>query len=473
MLEKKFPATAEALPETVADHCTEAKLFEKAIRCWNNAARHARARLAMVEEAALLKQALDVLPGLRRKEVNDRMELDPERKQINDRIELDLLIPLGAALIATKGWVPEVERSCARARKLCTEEDQNQELLSALQSRFQNHLLCSSNKDARQIAEGLLDLAEEGQRDAAVRLVGHHCLGVSLLFNGQLDPALEHFERTLALDVRSAGASRYWVKRIRVESAPFRALILLLQGHLERSWVCSQAALADADQLGHAYTKRHTLYLTCWLHQVRREHQVVEDRARQLMELAKEPGHSAWKANGTILYGWAVGVSRGAETGIAELLQGWDMIQAMGVLLYSPSFLGLLAGLYVKGKEGGEALKRLNEALARVERFEERWFEAELYRLKGDALLGCSSERAAEAVACYHQALIVARDQGARLWELRAATSLARLWRDQDKRLSPRPARAGLRLVHRGLRHRRPVGRQSAAQRAGMSRPAA
>ena len=80
----------------------------------------------------------------------------------------------------------------------------------------------------------------------------------------------------------------------------------------------------------------------------------------------------------------------------------------------------------------------LDEALARVNRLEERWFEAELYRLKGDALLILSPERAAEAEACYHQALAVARDQGASLWELRAATSLARLWRNQSRRAEAR-----------------------------------
>jgi predicted ATPase len=76
--------------------------------------------------------------------------------------------------------------------------------------------------------------------------------------------------------------------------------------------------------------------------------------------------------------------------------------------------------------------------LARVDRLEERWFEAHLLRLKGEALLAISPERAAETEACYEHALAVARDQGARLWELRAATSLARLWRDQGRRAKAR-----------------------------------
>ena len=127
-----------------------------------------------------------------------------------------------------------------------------------------------------------------------------------------------------------------------------------------------------------------------------------------------------------------------AETGIAELRQGLAANEAMGIQLHTPSFLGLLAGLYIGIGNSGEALRLLDEALARVDRLEERWFEADLHRLKGEALLALSPERAAEAEACYHQALAVARDQGARLWELRAATSLARLWRDQGRRAEAR-----------------------------------
>jgi predicted ATPase len=94
----------------------------------------------------------------------------------------------------------------------------------------------------------------------------------------------------------------------------------------------------------------------------------------------------------------------------------------------------LLAGLHLSTKNSGEALQALEEALARVDRLEERWFEPDLWRLKGEALVALSPERAAEAEACYQQALTVARHQDARLWELRAAMSLARLWRDQHKR---------------------------------------
>jgi predicted ATPase len=101
---------------------------------------------------------------------------------------------------------------------------------------------------------------------------------------------------------------------------------------------------------------------------------------------------------------------------------------------HTPGFLGLLAELQLGIKNSREALNVLDEALARVDRLEEHWFEAHLLRLRGEALRALSGGRDAEADACYQQALAVARDQGARLWQLRAATSLARLWRDQGRR---------------------------------------
>jgi predicted ATPase len=175
------------------------------------------------------------------------------------------------------------------------------------------------------------------------------------------------------------------------------------------------------------------LYLTSWLHQVHGEPRVVEERARALMELATERGLSAWLADGTVLHGWAVAQRGETERGIAQLRQGLAAKEAIGVQQHTPGFLGLLAELQLGIKNSREALDVLDEALARVNQLQERWFEAHLLRLKGQALLVLSPEHAAEAETCYQQALAVARKQGARLWELRAAVSLARLWAGQGE----------------------------------------
>jgi predicted ATPase len=357
-----------------------------------------------------------------------------------DHKELDLQIALGAALIATRGWAaPEVERACARARELCAGEDQIPQLLAALYGLFLHHLHWSSKHVALQIAGELLQLAEREQ-DLGAQVVGHRCLATSLLFNGQLLPALRHFEQTLELhDPAYRAAPVYWIgPDTRVACLLSTALIFLFRGYPQQAIVRSREALAAAYELGHAFTTGQALYLTCWFHQVLREPRVVEARATTLMKLATDHGLSAWAAHAAVLHGWAVGQGGAVETGIAELRQGLTTTEAMGVQQHTPGFLGLLAGLHLGTKNFGEALQALDEALARVDRLEERWFEADLLRLKGEALLSCSFDHSAEAETCYQRALAVARDQGARLWELRAATSLARLWADQGKRAQAR-----------------------------------
>jgi class 3 adenylate cyclase/predicted ATPase len=423
ILERQFPETAETQPELLAHHSTQGGFTERAVDYWYQAGRQAMARSALVEAAAQLAQALDLLTGL---------PTGPQR----DRKELDLQIALGAALIATKGWtVPEVGRTYARARELCTGEDQLPQLVAAMYGLFLHHLHWSSKHVALQIAEELLRLAER-QQDVAARAVGHRCMGVSLLFHGHLLPALTHIEQALALYDPANRASPMYLAGpdTRVACLLFTALILLLQGYLDQALVRSREALDAAYELDQAFTTSQALYLTGWLHQVRGEPRVVQERARAMMDLATERGLSAWLADGTVLHRWAVAEGSDTDRGIAQLRQGLAAKEAIGVQQHTPGFLGLLAELQLGIRNHDETLNVLDEALARVDRLEERWFEAHLLRLKGEALLARSPQHVVEAEACYEQAIAVARDQGARLWELRAATSLARLWRDQGRR---------------------------------------
>jgi predicted ATPase len=152
------------------------------------------------------------------------------------------------------------------------------------------------------------------------------------------------------------------------------------------------------------------------------------------MSLAAEHGFPLWSASASILHGWALAADGEVATGIAQMRQGLADHQVTGMQLQRPYFLGLLADVLTRtGDRSSEALDCLAEALEVVGRSEERCLEAELHRLEGEALLAVSPARSAEAEGRYLHALGVARRQGARLWELRAATSLARLWRGQGR----------------------------------------
>jgi predicted ATPase len=247
---------------------------------------------------------------------------------------------------------------------------------------------------------------------------------------------MAHFEQSLALcdPVNRTSPVTLIGPDARVACLIFIALILLFQGYPDQALVRSREALAAAYELGHAFTTSQALYLTCWLHQIRGERRIVQERAAALIAITAEHSLPAWSASGTIFHGWAVADGGATETGIAQIRQGLAAKDAMGVRQHIPSFLGLLAGLYIGIHDFGEALKLLDEALARADQLEERWFEAELHRFKGEALLASSPDCSAEAEICYRRALAVAREQGAKLWELRAATSLALLSADQGKR---------------------------------------
>jgi predicted ATPase len=422
-LEQQFHEIARAQPEVLAHHCTQAGLVEQAVDYLYKAGRQAIARSAMVEAVAQLTQALGLLVSL---------PVGPDR----DRKELDLQISLGAALTATRSWAaPEVEKTYSRARELCTEETPVSQLLAALSGLFVHHLNGSNQRIALEIAEELLRLAEQRQ-DRPAQAAGHRFMGVSLLWSGQLLPASKHFERFFALyDPADQTSPLYlWGVDNSVACNLFSAVILLIQGYPDRALARTREVLAAAYELRHAPTTSHALQFTSWVHQIRREPEVVQERAAALIALTARYGLQAWSPYALIFHGWAVAEGNETESGIAEMRQGLAAREAMGMQLHTPSILGLLAGIFIGIKNAVEARELLDEALARAERHEERWFEAELHRLKGEALLAFSPTCSAEAEICYRQALAVAREQGARLWELRASTSLARLWRDQGER---------------------------------------
>jgi class 3 adenylate cyclase/predicted ATPase len=422
-LQERSPEDAQRQPELLAWHYAEAGLAAEAAEYRYKAGRQALARSAMPEAIAQLTQALEALAGL---------PPGPSR----DRKELDLQVALGGAFVAARGLAaPEVETAFARARELCTDDAHPPQLLAALSGLFGHHQHRSGVHVAFGIAEELLRSAER-QQDVAAQAMAHRCLGASSLFKGELAAALGHFEQALALYETADRSSPVflWASDTRVACLNFTPSVLLWQGYPDQALARGRAALAAAQESGQAYTASHAFYLNCWFHQVRGDVHAVRDLAGATMALAGEHGFPLWSASATILHGWALATDGEVATGIARMRQGLADHQVTGMQLQRPYFLGLLADVLTRtGDRSSEALDCLAEALEVVGRSEERCLEAELHRLEGEALLAVSPARSAEAEGRYLHALGVARRQGARLWELRAATSLARLWRGQDR----------------------------------------
>jgi predicted ATPase len=169
-------------------------------------------------------------------------------------------------------------------------------------------------------------------------------------------------------------------------------------------------------------------------HQFRREVHATQEHAEATIVLATAQGFPLWVGVGSLLRGWILAQRGEAQEGIEQMHQGLRAHRGTGAELLRPYFLALLADVHGTLGEPEAGLTALAEALTLAETTGERWYEAELYRLKGELLLQQSSDDQTEAESCFHRAIAVAQSQQAKSWELRAATSLARLWYQQGKR---------------------------------------
>jgi len=214
----------------------------------------------------------------------------------------------------------------------------------------------------------------------------------------------------------------------------FAAWALWSLGYPDQGLARSQEAVTLAQQSAHPFSLDFALCWAAVFHQFRREGRVAQERAEAAMNLAMEQGFPLWVAYSSILRAWALVHQGQAKEGIEQLHQGMMAWRATGAEIFRPYCLALLAEAYGTLGEPEAGLTVLAEALTLVDIAGERWYEAELYRLKGSLLLQQSSDNAPESESCFHQAISIAQNQSAKSWELRAATSLARLWRSQGKR---------------------------------------
>jgi predicted ATPase len=426
VLEARFPAAVETQPELLAHHYMEAGVLAQAISYWQRAGQRAIERSALLEAIAHLTKGLEVLRTLAD---------TPERAQQ----ELELQTALGLALMTSKGFgAPEVLHAYAQARALCQQVGETPQLFPVLWGLWRFYFVRAEHRAARELAEQCLSLAQR-VHDPALLLVAHHALGGSVGFQGELSSARAHLEQGLTLynpQEHRALAFRYGLD-LKVWCLAYMAWPLWLLGYPDQALTRSHEAIALAQELSHPISLAAALAYAAWLHHARREGTAAQERAEAAIEISSARGFAQYLAVGKPLYGWALAVQGQGEEGLAQLCQGLAALKAMGSALDGPRFLLLLAEAYGEVGQIEEGLTALTEGLATAHHTGERWWEAELYRLKGELLLrrGTPIE---EGEACFQQALAVVRHQKAKALELRAAMSLARLWQQQGKRAEAR-----------------------------------
>jgi predicted ATPase len=421
---ERFPQVAEIQPELLAHHYTEAGLLAQAIPYWQRAGQRTIAPSAYVEAVSHLRKGLELLHAL---------PDTPERTQQ----ELDLQMTLGPALMALKGWsAPEVEHAYACAQALCQQVGQTPQLFHVRGGLWAFYLVRGELQTAQRLAEQCLTFAQSLQEPAFL-LLAQTMLGMSLCYRGELPPARASLQDALA---RYDPSQHHHLTAFGADPGELClthvAQALFFLGYPEQALQRAAEAIALAQQLSHPFSLGPALSVAAWIHWWRGEIPLVQQQAEAMITLSTEQGFPHWLAQGTILRGCALVTQGQGEEGLAHIRQGIASHRTMGAILVWPLYLALLAEAYGKVGQAEMGLTVVDEALAILHQSDERLWEAELYRIKGELLLKAEGDRWQAELAAeeyFQQALTVARRQHARSWELHAALRLSRLWQRQGK----------------------------------------
>jgi class 3 adenylate cyclase/predicted ATPase len=428
-LELHFSSVAESQPELLARHCTQAGLTEKAARLWGKAGERSLARSALSEAEAQLTRALAEIAA-------------PRGTPALRREQIKLQVALANALMHSKGYAASETKAAFQQARIFVERtealgeplEDPLVLFSVLYGFWAANFIAFNGETLGKLARQFLTLAEK-QRAAVPIVIGHRLVGVSLLHDGDLKRGREHFDRAIALYDRPSHrpfATRFGLDIGTIPKA-WRALTLWLLGYPVAAQEGADRAIEDARELGHVPTLMSTLSTTSWTSIFAGNYVEAIARADELLGLADETGSSLWKSIGMLFRGIACAAT-GAPNAAQQLTLALSLFRSTGAALTISYFLSVLGKANAGLGQLDDAWRCIAEATAAVEATGEKWHEAEIHRTAGEIALMSSTPDAAKAQAYFERALEIARAQQARSWELRAATNLARLWRDQGGR---------------------------------------
>jgi predicted ATPase/class 3 adenylate cyclase len=407
----------------LAHHYSLSDNVDKAVEYLGRAGQQAMQRSAHADAISGLNAAINLLP---------KLPDSPERTQR----ELVLQSALGSATIAVKGWAAvEVERAFTRARELCEQRGDPPELFPVLFGLFSMYYLRDAIRTAYELAEQLL-LRAQSAHDPALLMYAHVALGDASSQIGELLLAREHLEKAIPLydfDRHRTLTFRFGVDA-GVNSLSYAARTLWLLGYPGQALKRGKEALALARDLSQPQSVAFAENFLGALHLSRGEARAAQVSAEALNTLSAEHGFILWSAVASIRHGGAVAEQGCNEEGITQIEEGLAAYRATGTELGRPENLCRLAKACLETDRLGDGLDALFEALTIADEHEDRNWEPEIYRLKGELLLKQNHSDASAARNCFQRAIEIARKQSAKSWELRATMSLARLLRDSGRR---------------------------------------
>jgi len=429
ILETQFPEIAESQPELLARHYGNAELVEKSARLWGKAGQRSLERSALIEAIAQLTHALDQLTTL---------PTTPAQR----RDEINLQVALITPLMHIKGQTaPETKAAEERARLLIEQAESLGEppqdpllLFSVLYGFWVANYTAFNGDVLRDLAAQTLTLAER-QGMAGPLLIGHRLTGNSLLATGDIAEGRKHLDRALALydPAEHRRLATRFGQDLRTAILCHRAIALWILGYPKRALADAEYAVKDAREVGQSATLMFALSWTYETQILSGNYAAANAQLDELAALVDETGAALWKPLGMIHQGFLLlltGKAVGAVPMITSGLDGWRLMGATA----PTRFITRLAEAYAELGQFDDACRCISEALTRIDTTKERWFEADLNRIAGEIALMSPDRDAAKAEAYFERALAVARAQQAKSFELRAAMSMARLWRKQGKR---------------------------------------
>ncbi len=420
-MESEFPAIVETQPEVLAHHYTEAGLTAQAVPYWHAAAEHALVRHANREAANHAQRGLELLAT------------QADTPQRAER-ELALQRVLGPALAFVTG-PHSVLHVHARAYELARELGHADAMFPALAGVIYGKIVRGEMREARARGEEYLALATP-QHDDLVLAAGHSMLAYAAWWQGDVGDTHVHSRMSLGFyhpDQHLAGIAAY-NQNPAIVSGYLHALSSWVLGYPTQATDIMERALAQAQGLQHANSISVVLLFSAQLAQLRREPERARILADETLAVAAEYGLHAMSLWALLPRGWALAQLGDAAGGIDAIREGMDRRRAFGMGAVWPWFLVLVADAYGMCDEFDKAFSALDEALEWVQRNDERLYAAEAYRVRGELILRQRDPDPAQAERCFEQALAVARAQQAKSWELRAATSMARMWQERGRR---------------------------------------
>jgi len=429
VLTEKFPESTKTQPEILAHHYTQAGLMAQASEFWGKAGQKSIARSALTEAVAQLTKALeqiDSVPGT----------------PVLRAEQIKLQLALANVLMHVKGYTsPEAPAAFEAAGAMLDRAESMGEhpadpllRFSVIYGQWAAHYVGANLHVLLPLSEEFLAYADKGAATGPL-LVANRLMGVSHLMLGSFDSARAYLDKAVALyapEEHRPLAARFG-QDVGCMALAYRSITLWVLGYPEAALKDADNLLNNAREVGQAGTTMYTLFHVSFPEILAGRVAAARMHAEELIALAADKGASQWHAWGLIIRGWTSSVASQAAEAIQSLRGGTEACMSRGGRVFNPIFFAALSHAHMQCGEFHEASVCIWQALSEIEETNERWAEAEVHRAAGELALAGVDRNLEQAERSFQRSLVIARSQQAKSWELRTATSLARLWRDQGR----------------------------------------